>query len=388
MEGPLVDRELSLAKPEVMNRLRFALATQRDDDAIRRLLRENPTAGEVSLSFEREPNYFAGAGLAGARDLTVVAYAGDRLVCLGHCATRNGWVGDEVKKVGYLGELRLDAAVRGRFDIIRRGYEFFRDLQQADPADVYFTSIGADNTRARRFLESGLRGLPIYAFLSELVTLVIPVRGGPKARLPAKVRAIPATPDRLEEMIEFLNTKAARHTLGTAWTKAQWVNLERHGLALGDVRLLVRDDKIVGCGALWDQRGFKQTVIRGYAPTLGRSRPLLNLVAPLLGTPRLPPTGTELPHAFLSPFATEAGSDALLAGLISSLLPSAAERGLEFVIVGLAGNDACLPAVQKRFKNRVYRTRLYEVQWPGRNAPGGETRIPTDSPILPEIGLL
>lgn len=388
MEGPLADRELSVAKPEVVNRLRFALATQRDDEAIRRLLRENPTPGEVSLSFEREPNYFAGSGLAGARDHTVVAYSGDQLVCLGHCATRNGWVGDEVKKVGYLGELRLDAAARGRFGIIRRGYEFFRDLQQADPADVYFTSIGSDNTRARRLLESGLRGLPTYTFLSELVTLLIPVHGGAKVRLPAKVRAIPATPDRLDDMIEFLNTKGVRQTLGTAWTKAQWLNLERHGLTLGDVHWLVRDEKIVGCGALWDQRGFKQTVVRGYAPALGRSRPLLNLVAPLLGTPRLPSPGTELAHAFLSPLATDAGSDGLLAGLISSFLPRAAERGLEFVIVGMAGNDPRLPALQKRFKNRVYRTRLYEVHWPGQSASGGETRISRVTPILPDMGLL
>lgn len=388
MDRPLVDRELRVAPPQVMNRLRFALATQRDDEAIRRLLRENPTPGEVSLSFEREPNYFAGAGLAGARDVTVVAYGGDQLVCLGHCATRNSWVGDEVKKVGYLGELRLDAAVRGRFDIIRRGYEFFRDLQQADPADVYFTSIAADNTRARRLLESGLRGLPTYTFLCELVTLLIPVGRGTKVRLPAKVRAIQATADRLDEMIEFLNTKGLRQTLGTAWTKPQWLNLERHGLSLADVQLLVRDAKIVGCGALWDQRGFKQTVVRGYAPTLGRSRPLLNLVAPLLGTPRLPSAGTELAHAFVSPFATESGSDALLPGLISSLLPTAAKRGLEFVIVGLASNDPRLPAVQKRFKNRLYRTRLYEVRWPGKDVSGGENWIPLTSPILPEVGLL
>src|SRR5882757_5465832 len=40
---------------------RFAVATEADESAIRRLLRENPMHGDVSVAFEREPNYFRGA---------------------------------------------------------------------------------------------------------------------------------------------------------------------------------------------------------------------------------------------------------------------------------------------------------------------------------------
>jgi len=388
MDRPIVDRELSSSVGPTSDRLRFALATQKDDEAIRRLLRENPTQGAISLSFEREPNYFAGAGLAAARDLTVVAYIGDRLVCLGHCATRNCWVGDQVKKVGYLSELRLDASARGRFDIVRRGYEFFRDLQQADPADIYFTSIGSDNTRARRLLESGLRGLPTYRFLTELVTIVIPVGRRTRPREDNQLRFVPLSKERIDDLIEFLNTSTVRRPLSVAWTKAQWLNLERHGVSLQDVHLLLREDKIVGCGALWDQRGFRQTVIRGYAPTLGRSRPLLNLVAPLLGTPRLPAAGSELAHAFLSPFATEAGNDALFPALLSSIMPLAAKRGLEFITLGLSANDPRLSTILKRFKHRVYRSRLYEVQWSGKTPTAEQTAIPAATQATPEIALL
>lgn len=240
MAGSLTHGELSASAIRGTGLLRFALATQKDEEAIRRLLRENPTRGTISLSFEREPNYFAGAGRAGAKDLTIVAYIGQHLVCLGHCATRNCWVGDEIKKVGYLGELRLDASVRGRADIVRRGYEFFRDLQQADPADVYFTSIASDNTPARRLLESGSRGFPSYDVISELVTLVIPVSAGTKRPARKNIRCLPATPDRVGEVIAFLNTPAARSTLATAWTPSQWLSLERHGLSWGDVHLCIK----------------------------------------------------------------------------------------------------------------------------------------------------
>src|SRR5207248_939899 len=70
----------------------------------------------------------------------------------------------------------LVATVRGRFAILRDGYDFFHTLQRDNPADLYFTSIAADNDRARRLLENGARGLPKYSFLAELDTLLVAVR--------------------------------------------------------------------------------------------------------------------------------------------------------------------------------------------------------------------
>ena len=56
MAGPAAASELST---------RFAVATRDDDAAIRRLLRENPMRGAVSVGFEREPDYFRGGEIAG-----------------------------------------------------------------------------------------------------------------------------------------------------------------------------------------------------------------------------------------------------------------------------------------------------------------------------------
>src|SRR5689334_13084183 len=108
-------------------------------------------AGRISISLEREPDYFAGADLPGEIRQTVIARDGGGVVAVGGCTIRSRFVNGREMRVGYLASLRLDGRVAGRADILRRGYEFFRELQTEMPADFYFTSIAADNKRARQF---------------------------------------------------------------------------------------------------------------------------------------------------------------------------------------------------------------------------------------------
>src|SRR5687767_4808825 len=118
MAGALLERELKTA-----GGIRFHVATQADDPEIRRLLRTNPLRGAISISLEREPNYFT--EIPGEVRTTIIARAGSRLVCVGSCAFRSRFVNGLPRRVGYLGSLRLDAPYGGRSDILRRGYKFF-----------------------------------------------------------------------------------------------------------------------------------------------------------------------------------------------------------------------------------------------------------------------
>ena len=170
MARTVLERELTVARARGV---RFDVATRADDAGIRRLLRENSTPGAISLLLEREPDYFADADLPGEEKQTIVAQLDGRVVCVGNCAIRDRFVNGGLRRVGYLGGLRLDASTAGRSDILRRGYHFFRELQTAAPADFYFTSIAADNVQARNFLERNLPGMPRYELIGEFVTLLV-----------------------------------------------------------------------------------------------------------------------------------------------------------------------------------------------------------------------
>lgn len=356
MAGTILDRELNAG-----TRTRFAVATEADDSAIRRLLRENAMEGSVSLTLEREPAYFRGCGLAGAEDQTILAREANRLICMGRCTRRLCWIDGRATRVGYLAELRLDAHARGRFRILRDGYEIFRELQSEDPAEFYFTSIGTENERARRVLERGVLGMPRYAFLAELDTVLIAV---PRRSRPPRLDVTNAIPADLPEILELLNAHGARHQLATVWTAENLRALDAHGLPLTRFLLLRERGRLMACGALWDQRAFRQTVIQRYAFPLSAARPLLNVASHLFGTPRLPRPGVALAHAFLSPLAFADGAEALFSDLLESFFPLAAKIGLDYLTLALPSEDARLPGIRRRFSTRTWRSRLYRVNWP------------------------
>jgi hypothetical protein len=360
--------------------VRFAVATRADDAAIRRLLRENPMRGAVSVGFEREPGYFRGADLAGGVDQTIVAHDGARLVCMGRCTDRECWVDGRETRVGYLAELRLDAAARGRFGILRWGYEFFRELHRDDPAAVYFTSIAADNERARRLLESGVRGLPAYAFLSELDTLLVAV---PRRVRTSRLRVECATQERVPDLLRVLNAHGLRHQLAAVWTAERLAALAEHGLPSERFLLACDGDEIVACGALWDQRGFRQTVLHSYSRSLAIARPFVNFASLILGAPRLPHPGAVLAHAFLSPLAFVEGAEAMLPEFIEAFFSLAAQAGVEFLTLALPTTDPRLPTLRRRLSTRTWRSRLYRVSWPGQPCSSFEATA-----LLPDVGLL
>ncbi|HEV7406628.1 MAG TPA: hypothetical protein VGO11_27000 [Chthoniobacteraceae bacterium] len=373
MAGQVADRELT--------GVRFARATETDEAGIRRLLRENPMPGAISLTLEREPDYFRGADLAGAGDETIVAVENERVICMGRCSTRLAWVNGRATRVGYLAELRLDAAAHGRFALLRDGYRFF--AEQRDPAvELHFTSIAADNERARRLLERGVRGLPRYSYLADLATVLIAVPRHPRA--PA-LRVQPATAEDIPEIVRLLNEHARRHQLAAVWSAEMLTGLERHGLPLRDFSLVKDGGALVACGALWDQRAFRQTVIRGYSRRLAVLRPWMNAASRLFDTPRLPPASAALAHAFLSPLALARDADPLLPDLVAAFFPQAAARGLEFVTLALPASDPRLPALRRAFTTQTWQSRLYRVDW-----PEPASRVPFDSslPCLPEVAFL
>lgn len=378
MAGTIIESELTRPRSPAT---RFALATETDDAAIRRLLRDNPMRGAISVSFEREPSCFRGSTIAGARDQVILALENKRLVCIGRCSVSDRHVNGKRRRVGYLSELRLDASARGRFDILRRGYQFFHELQHSDPADLYFTSITTDNERSLRFLRRGLPGLPAYEPLTEFVSLFIPVPRRPANRVVPNPHIVAASAEHRSALATFLNAQAGQYHLATAWDEEKLRSLEDVGLALSDFMLWIDAGKIVGCAALWDQRRFRQTVIRGYNRSLSFARPLLNAAATLFGTPGLPPVGHPLKYAFLSPLT--ATSDEVLAGLVQSSLGNAKEGGLDFVALGFSVHDPRLAVVQNQFRCRAYRSLLFQVRWPDFPAFRPDDRL-----IFPEIALL
>jgi hypothetical protein len=372
MAGAILNRQLTAHKSAVQ----FAVAEQKHDAEIRRLLRDNPTRGNISLSFTREPHYFADAHGHFGDKQTIVATRGDKVICVGSCLTRTCFVNGQPKKVGYLGGLRLDASVSGEFNTLRRGYEFFRELQSEAPADLYFTSIASDNVRARHFLEAGISGMPKYEFIGEYITLVIPTNRVP----PPKPKSV-SVPNS-SEFLNFVNEHNSQLQFAPFWIERELAALK--DLGMDSDAYVIRDaNNVEACAKLWDQRSFKQTVIHDYSRSLTVARPFINAFSPLLRQPRLPAGGTILSEAYISCVAWN-DPKSLLA-IVSDSSALAAQKRFQFIVLGMAANNLSLGLLIRKLNCRQYRSRIYVVCWPDC---GGAADELDQRPIGPEVALL
>jgi hypothetical protein len=309
---------------------------------------------------------------------------------------RKRYVNGAICRVGYLADLRLDASARGRFRLLRDGYRFFHEQTRPEPADFYFTSIAADNDRSIRLLERGLPDMPAYKFASDFVTLLIPVPQGGRAlrQIGAKsndpaasrgLKTVRASKQHYREMVSILNSQAAQYQFASHWNGGELESLKDLDLSATDFQLVMQEGHLIAGAALWDQRQFKQTVIRGYAAKLSFARPWINLAAGLCGRPQLPAINSTLAFAFVSPLAVRLDDPQSLLMLIKTSLGVAAERGLEYIVIGFSSADPRLAALRNHFRCREYQTRLYAVKW-----PDSATTMPVfdGRQFLPDIALL
>jgi hypothetical protein len=393
MAGTVHERELTLARA---GRVKFDVANRVDDAEIRRLLRETPMPGQISISLEREPNYFADAEIPGEIKQTILARDGAQLICAGSCSIRDRYVNGQSRRVGYLGGLRLDGRHAGRFDILRRGYAFFRKLQADNPAEFYFTSIAADNTRARTFLERGLPGMPRYEPIGEFVTVIIATSGGRRAReLSSGTGTSESGGETMDQgqaslcygsaLISFLNKCNQANQFAPCWSAEELIALQPLGLRASDYHIQRHGGQIVTCVSLWDQRCFKQTVIKDYTSWLALVRPVFNVREGIMSRPRLPAVGTALASAFVSHLGIRTVEKNKVVELIGNLRTPAYQRGIEHLTLGFAANDPRLAQVRSRFACREYRSQLYVVHWPG---VGSKACDLDGRSLAPEVALL
>lgn len=320
--------------------------------------------GKIRVSLEREPNAFLAAVVEGKPHHTVVARepASGRIVGMGTRAVWNAFINGEPQRLGYLSQLRVDRAFRGRRRLLAAGYAALRELRSPDEAPFDVTSIIADNETARRLLGAGVPGLPHYRELSGFVTLVLPTVRRSRKRPPTLIE--PGLSERMAEVADCLERNRRRYQAAPFFTAAELLSPERsRGLAPQDFRLAVRNGRILGCLALWDQSGFKQAVVRGYAPRLARWRPWINRLSWALGTPRLPAPGEPLPHAYISHVAVDEDDPEIFRELVESAHAEACLRRYAYVVIGFAAGHPWLPWLERRFRSRRYESVLYAVDW-------------------------
>lgn len=357
----------------VISNIRFRQANGEDRQAIIHLLATNAMKSWIRLAtIPQDSTELKGYVLA--EDLSNHS----SLIGLYHLNPQKLYLNGLATEVIYIGKLRVDPNYRNRIRILRSGFQSISQMiREADENKPWFTSIAAENSLARRILESGVRGLPTYQHQGNLLTIAISTTRG-------KSRALtrPAESDDIEKLSGFLSNQLALYQFAPV-ISSQWFHSLPSGLALKDFRILEHGQKIVGCAAIWDQRKHADIVVEGYAAPLNWLRGLYNFSARLLRAPRLPAAGQSLNQVMLSFLAFQPDKSDMFNPFIQEMLYFAGQRKAELVLTGLHESSPHLPGIKQQFRPRIYHSVIDTV------IPAGQSPLElTGLPIQPEIGLL
>jgi hypothetical protein len=190
----------------------------------------------------------------------------------------------------------------------------------------------------------------------------------------------------LSEISQCLVRNGKRYQFASKWTGDDLLAQERMpGLDLGDFHVALRDGAVVGCLAVWDQRSFKQAVVRDYKPWLRCLRPFTNPVKRLTGEPRLPAPGQQLKCAFVSHLAVDGDDPEVARSLLAAANRDAHRRGVHFFVLGLAERHPLLATIRGQYPCRTYESLIYQVCWTERETEP----VQLDARILhPEAAIL
>ena len=359
-------------------RYQFALADRGDEAALRRRMAADPMQGHVALSFRREPDFFLGCAVQGATSQIIkcVDTRDGSIVGLGARHTRTLFINGKASRVGYLSDLRGDRVVRRR-TLLARGYAYLRSIHDADPLPLYFSVILEGNADALSSLTGARAGLPVYEDRGRILTPAIHLDRALPERTSPGVTIRRGDAGLLPAVFEFLRREHASKQFAPQYASADIGTARLLGLRPSDFYVALRDGRVVGCIAKWDQSGFRQTHVERYSPALRLARPFYNLAARLSPLQPLPAPGDKLPYFYLSLVATEDNCPDIFATLLRSVYRDQRRSDYHFVIAGLHERDP-LCAVLADYRSIEAGGRLFAIYYPedAGFAAGLDNRIP------------
>jgi hypothetical protein len=367
--------ELQMSRSPSRQSFYVKKAKPEDEAVIRKLLRDAPMQGAVRLALLREPDANLAAAIEGDKHNTVLVMdaGSEQVLGMGNRSVRPLYVDGQVCSVGYLGLLRVSPGRKA----FRRLVAGFRELEQTrsgNELDYDVTSIVEDNSVVVRLLERGLKGLPHYQALAKLSTFIL-ATSTKVAKVRNKVET--ASIDDLGDIVSCLQEYLCQYQFSPYWDE-QAIQDARlcNNLSPNDF-LIIRDgNKVSSCLAIWDQRKFKQVIIRGYSGLISYIRPMLNMFLFILGKPTLPKAPGELNMAYISHLAVRNNDPGKFVDMVKAARDAAAKRGIDYLALGLTTVHPLHGIMHAAFPHYQYTSNLYTVHWDRKPADVLRGRIP------------
>ena len=309
------------------------------------------------LSLSRQPDYAVACQAAFTQSETWVIAAADqpeRLVGMYTLSARPCYVDGQVEMLRYLGDFRIDPAVRGQ-KLTRLA---MCHLRTRLPEQYYAQAVVlADNKVAKQALHRPHKDFVTHYPDQTLYTVTMTgcCRAGSADAQSGLTHRVAVAGD-VPQMNAFVQSMAQHFNFLPRYDFTDVVAQQPYwqGLHISDFSLVFRGRELVGLYGLWSQKSFKQTRVISYHPLIALIRPLYNIWARHNQRLLLPPKGELLEYLMLhSPLCQPDDID-VFDYMVQSAFAQTLQRGVTALCYSLVERDP-RRVVQARHYGNVIR---------------------------------
>jgi hypothetical protein len=343
------------------DRFTFRLASPGDSGEILEILEEGYYSGNMCLLYTRRDDAFTSLMREGEEvDIITCRDTRDNTIAsIGACALRTLYVNGEPAKVGYLFNLKTRSEYRKMFRFLHKGYDYCRRILEDKNLPFCLMTILEGNVPAVKLLEKRRPFMPDHYPLGtyEVYALKTGMRCKPLPGLHFRRCRREDT----AAVVRFLNENGRHYQFFPVVTREDFQEENKTGLCFNDFYGLYDDrGELAACGAVWDQKKYKQYIIKGYKGLLKYIAPVSGLL-PVFGYPHmLSKPGTVLNFFTLSFWAVKDNNPFFFKHFVKNISRDSRDYG--FFVIGVhETND--LKKVLTRLPHFSYKSKIYLVDW-------------------------
>lgn len=341
----------------------YELATPADNKELLEILEEESFSGPISVLFTRRPDVMTSLSYEG--DVAEIMICRDtinhKIALIGAFAINKCYIRGELKHVCYLFNLRLRKSYRGKTRVPYMGFKHLKLILDKYKIDFVFTTILEDNNYARRLLERKRKSLPTYHYLGNYYVYNFK---SIKADSTSFKNFRRATVEDINKLSLFLTKEGAKNDFFPYIGSNFFNNPQIPGLDINNFFILLDDyQNICACGLLWDQREFKQYIIKGYSFFFKALSKIPAFVS-ITGYPPLPKMNIPIAVRTLSFWLVKDNNSKLFCDFLNKIRKSL--NKYEALAVGIGGNHSLQRELLKT-RHIEYKSRAYQVVWDDTN---------------------
>ena len=347
------------------SRFFFEIAKDSDDPSLQTLIRNHPMVGDIEIAFQRDPSYFDALKVQGKFNQVIVGRerVSNKIVVCGTRSIKPLYINGQVCYVGYLSNLRMEKNYRGNI-LLAHGYRFFQRLHQDAKTPIYIMTIVETNEYARRILTSARAGIPKSYDKGCYCSFALIISKRKKENKEEGVKIVRGSIELIDKIIKCLHRNGPNKQFYPYYKKEEFhsSNGLLKGFHISDFYVAIKNGKIVGTIAKWDQRSFKQVIIVSYKGKIKIVKPLFNLYSKIVNSPPLPSPGSQLNFFFIGLIAIDSNDPRIFSALLRRLYNDSVGQPYAYCLIGLHARDPLIRALNE-YHTIKYNSRLYVVSW-------------------------